>query len=81
MGSMHSGGRYKQVLLIADTCQAASLFSKVTAPNVFGIGSSSTGVHCMMRENFTLLESLLAGTGKYAPCFYTTVIKLADANA
>ena len=42
-GRMHAGGRYKEVLLVVDTCQAASLFDRITAPGVLGIGSSRTG--------------------------------------
>ncbi|KAK9800170.1 hypothetical protein WJX73_002685 [Symbiochloris irregularis] len=43
LDNMHSSRRYNQVLLIVDTCQAASLFSKVVVPNVFSIGSSKAG--------------------------------------
>ena len=40
---MHGKGRYNEILFIADTCQAASLGSHVTAPNVLTIGSSLVG--------------------------------------
>jgi phosphatidylinositol glycan class K len=40
---MHDAGRYREVLLIADTCQAFTLGDKMDAPNVTVIGSSLRG--------------------------------------
>jgi phosphatidylinositol glycan class K len=40
---MHDTGRYREVLLIADTCQAFTLGDKLDAPNVTVIGSSLRG--------------------------------------
>jgi phosphatidylinositol glycan class K len=40
---MHDAGRYREVLLIADTCQAFTLGDKLDAPNVTVIGSSLRG--------------------------------------
>lgn len=40
---MHRRKRYKQVLLVADTCQAFTLGDHITAPNVMVIGSSLRG--------------------------------------
>lgn len=37
---MHDAGKYREVLLIADTCQAFTLGDKMDAPNVTVIGSS-----------------------------------------
>lgn len=40
---MWQQGRYKEILFVIDTCQAASMFSKLRAPNVYGIASSKVG--------------------------------------
>ena len=32
--------RYNEILFMIDTCQAATLYSYITSPNVIGIGSS-----------------------------------------
>jgi phosphatidylinositol glycan class K len=40
---MHDAGKYREVLLIADTCQAFTLGDKIDAPNVTMIGSSLRG--------------------------------------
>ncbi|KAG7341056.1 peptidase C13 family protein [Nitzschia inconspicua] len=40
---MHQHGRYGKLLFIADTCQAFTLFDKVTAPNVLALGTSLKG--------------------------------------
>ncbi|GAB4816986.1 hypothetical protein N2152v2_004032 [Parachlorella kessleri] len=40
---MHLAGRYKELLVIVDTCQASSLFSRITAPSIIGIGTSKPG--------------------------------------
>lgn len=40
---MHKKKRYNEILFIADTCQAESLSSEMTSPNVIGIGSSKIG--------------------------------------
>jgi GPI-anchor transamidase subunit K len=37
---MHQEGRYDELLFLADTCQAFTLFDKVTAPNVLTLGTS-----------------------------------------
>ncbi|ETO11153.1 hypothetical protein RFI_26224 [Reticulomyxa filosa] len=36
-------GRYNEILFIVDTCQAATLYSHFTAPNIIAIGSSLKG--------------------------------------
>jgi glycosylphosphatidylinositol transamidase (GPIT) subunit GPI8 len=42
--SMHSARRYKELLLVLDTCQAATLYSELDAiPNWAGIASSKLG--------------------------------------
>lgn len=42
--SMHSAGRYKELLLVVDTCQAATLYSELdSVPNWAGIASSKLG--------------------------------------
>jgi phosphatidylinositol glycan class K len=43
LSQMHEAGRYGQVLLVADTCQAFTLGDKITAPNVTVIASSLRG--------------------------------------
>jgi phosphatidylinositol glycan class K len=40
---MHDAGKYREILLIADTCQAFTLGDKIDAPNVTVIGSSLRG--------------------------------------
>lgn len=40
---MHAAGRYGELLLVADTCQASTLYSRVTAPNVLAVASSKLG--------------------------------------
>lgn len=43
LAQMHAAGRYGQLLLLADTCQASTLYGLVTAPNVLGVASSKLG--------------------------------------
>lgn len=40
---MHEARRYKELLIIADTCQATTLFERITAPRVTTMGSSASG--------------------------------------
>lgn len=40
---MWQQGRYKEILFVIDTCQAASMFSELKAPNIYGIASSKLG--------------------------------------
>lgn len=40
---MHRKGRYNEILFMADTCQAATLFNRFYSPNVLAIGSSMKG--------------------------------------
>lgn len=40
---MHQQKRYNEILFMVDTCQAATLFSEFTAPNIVSIGSSKKG--------------------------------------
>ena len=37
---MYTQKRYNEILFMIDTCQAATLYSYITAPNIIGIGSS-----------------------------------------
>ena len=41
--AMHAGGRYGQLLLVADTCQASTLYGRIAAPNVLAMASSKLG--------------------------------------
>ncbi|CAG0920587.1 unnamed protein product [Notodromas monacha] len=63
--------RYRQLLFIVDTCQAASLYAKIRAPNILAIGSSlvgedslshhvdpDIGVYIIDRYTYYLLEFL-----------------------
>lgn len=43
LSEMHQRRKYKQVLVVADTCQAFTLGDAITAPNVMVIGSSLRG--------------------------------------
>lgn len=40
---MELKGRYREILLIVDTCQASTLASKIASPRVIAIGSSAKG--------------------------------------
>jgi phosphatidylinositol glycan class K len=40
---MHASGRYKQLMLAVDTCQAASLGNHITSPDVAFVASSDIG--------------------------------------
>lgn len=40
---MYLRGRYREMLIISDTCQASSLFDFIDSPNVLAIASSKTG--------------------------------------
>merc|ERR1719499_772753 len=40
---MHKNKRYNEILFVADTCQAASMGSAFTAPNVISMASSQVG--------------------------------------
>jgi phosphatidylinositol glycan class K len=43
VGGMAAAGRYGRLLLVADTCQAASLYAGVRAPRWAGVASSAVG--------------------------------------
>jgi len=43
MEQMWQKKRYNQILFMADTCQAESLYLKFYSPNILGIGSSAVG--------------------------------------
>lgn len=40
---MHERGRYKQILLFFDTCQASTMIDKIRAPNIYAVSSSKLG--------------------------------------
>jgi hypothetical protein len=40
---MAAGGRYGELLLVADTCQASTLYSQIDAPNMLAVASSKLG--------------------------------------
>ncbi|MEW5302246.1 MAG: hypothetical protein WDW36_005048 [Sanguina aurantia] len=40
---MWDAGRYRKMLLIADTCQASTLFQRISAPGVISLASSQKG--------------------------------------
>lgn len=42
-GQMHEKKRYNELLLMIDTCQANTMYSKIYSPNVLAIGSSELG--------------------------------------
>jgi glycosylphosphatidylinositol transamidase (GPIT) subunit GPI8 len=43
MEKLYQEGKYGQALFIADTCQAFTLFDKITTPNVLALGTSLKG--------------------------------------
>lgn len=40
---MHEKKRYHEILFMIDTCQAASMYSRIYSPNVLSAASSQTG--------------------------------------
>ena len=40
MDKLYEGKKFAKALFIADTCQAFTLFDKVTTPNVMALGTS-----------------------------------------
>lgn len=50
LGDMHAKGRYKEVLLLIDTCQAATLATHITAPGVTTVSSSLKGENSYAQE-------------------------------
>ena len=43
LGEMWARGRYRQLLFMADTCQASTLYRDIVAPNIIAITSSEVG--------------------------------------
>lgn len=43
VAGMHAAGRYRQLLFMADTCQANTLYSRFYSPGVLATGSSGKG--------------------------------------
>eukprot|EP00210_Caulerpa_lentillifera_P003356 g3202.t1 len=43
IAQMHEKGRYREMLLMIDTCEAETMYSKVQSPNVIAISSSIKG--------------------------------------
>eukprot|EP00775_Hariotina_reticulata_P007320 gene7320-7532_t len=43
IAQMHQKGRYRELLLIVETCQAATLYSRINSPNVMSMASSLKG--------------------------------------
>lgn len=41
--AMHQGGRYRELLVMADTCQANTLQERLYSPNILMVGSSRRG--------------------------------------
>jgi glycosylphosphatidylinositol transamidase (GPIT) subunit GPI8 len=37
---MHAKGLYKEAFVLLDTCEAASMFDDIVAPNLFLLGTS-----------------------------------------
>jgi len=75
---MHLNGMYREILFVADTCQAFTLGDKITAPNVTILGSSLKGESSyaygsntvlglapVERYTHALAERLNQGGGKY----------------
>ena len=57
LGGMYRSRTYANVLLIIDTCQAATLFSQIRVPNVLAIASSVHGPRPSL--NARLLQQVL----------------------
>lgn len=43
LAQAHVKGRYNELMVIAETCQAATLLERITAPNVVTMASSQKG--------------------------------------
>lgn len=41
MRESYNKNLYKEMVMMSDSCSAATLFYKLTAPNIFAVGSSS----------------------------------------
>lgn len=50
LSEMHAKGRYKELLLLVDTCQAATLAARITAPGVTTVSSSLKGENSYAHE-------------------------------
>ncbi|GMH35238.1 hypothetical protein BSKO_03106 [Bryopsis sp. KO-2023] len=51
VAQMHEKGRYNEILLIVETCQAATMYSRVHSPNVLGMASSKKGESAYSHHN------------------------------
>lgn len=48
LASMHAQGRYRQLLMVSETCQAESLHSRLRSPGLLSIASSKVGALSIM---------------------------------
>lgn len=51
IAQMHEKKRYNEMLIIVDTCQANSMYSKIYSPNVIAVGSSKVGQNSYSHQN------------------------------
>ena len=51
IAQMHEKKRYNEMLIIVDTCQANSMYSKIYSPNVIAVGSSKVGQNSYSYHN------------------------------
>lgn len=52
---MHLKKRYKEILMIVDTCQASTLATRISSPNIISIGSSGKGENSYAYEPVDVL--------------------------
>lgn len=62
--------RYKEILFLVDTCQAASMLSLITAPNIFGIASSKVG-----ESSYSVIK-IKSSKSKFKFCSILSILRL-----
>lgn len=50
IAEMHARKRYKNLFLVLETCQAATMFARVRSPNVFLLAASKRGAPRPLRS-------------------------------
>ena len=56
---MYNAKKYKQIVFVADTCQAFTLFDKVNAPNVLTLGTSLKNENAYAHHCTFLLDAVV----------------------
>jgi glycosylphosphatidylinositol transamidase (GPIT) subunit GPI8 len=55
LAQMWGAGRYRELLLIVETCQAATMYTRISSPNVLAMAASQKGtlhaLPCLLVQN------------------------------